>query len=54
MAETLASGYYWVNYHGEWMPAHYSADIDNWSLCGYDGPVHSDELGEIGDELTHS
>lgn len=50
----LKSGYYWVKYHGEWMPAEWSDSLGCWSLCGYDGPIEVVELEDVGDRLEHA
>ena len=45
----MKPGYYWVNYHGEWMPAQYSS-YGYWIVIGYDGSVDSEDV-EVGEEI---
>jgi len=44
-------GYYWIKYHGEWMPAEWASSF--WMIIGYDGTCNDDEFDEIGEEISH-
>ena len=43
------SGFYWVEYEGEWQPAHFEAGV--WLIVGDSEYLEASEFSEIGERI---